>query len=73
MEKAIPVIFLLGGLLLLYIGYEQYQSLPSETEPFFGVSGRNQGLWMIIVGAAAAVSGFTGLFRNRLEDSGGEL
>lgn len=73
MEKAIPVIFLLGGLLLLYIGYEQYQSLPSETEPFFGVSGRNQGLWMIIVGTAAAVSGFAGLFRDRLEDSDGGL
>lgn len=73
MKKAIPVIFLLGGLLLLYIGSEQYQSLPSETEPFFGVSGRNQGLWMIIVGAAAAIAGFTGLFRDRLEDSGSEL
>ncbi|SHG03118.1 Protein of unknown function [Fodinibius roseus] len=73
MKKAIPVILLLGGLLLLYIGSEQYQSPLSETKPFFGISARSQGLWMIIVGAAAAIAGLTGLFRDRLEDSGSEL
>lgn len=67
MKKVVPVISLIGGLLLLYLGYDQYHSLPSETEPFFGVSGQYQGLWMIVVGAAAAIAGFAGLFRDKLE------
>ncbi len=69
MQKMISAALLLGGLLLLYAGYEEYQAFRSEVDQYFGGTGSDRAILMIIVGAAAAIAGFTGLFRDRLEDS----
>lgn len=69
MKKVVPVVLLVIGLLLLYAGYEEYQAFRSEVDQYFGGTGSDRAILMIIVGAAAAIAGFKGLFRDRLEDS----
>jgi hypothetical protein len=65
MKKIIYVILLVGGLLLLYFGYDEYNSLQSEVDQFFGGSGSDQAIWMMIGGAAAAIGGLAGLLRGK--------
>lgn len=52
---------LVGGLILLYFGYQEYQSLSSEVEELFTGSPDSKALWMMIGGAAAAIAGIVGL------------
>jgi hypothetical protein len=54
---------LIGGLLLLYFGYQEYQSLSSEVNEFFTGSPDSQALWMLIGGAVAATAGLVGLLK----------
>ena len=65
MKKVIYVVLLVGGILLLYFGYDEYQSLGSEIDQAFGGSGSSQAIWMLVGGAAAAVGGLVGLVRDR--------
>lgn len=67
MRKIISAALLVGGILLLYFGYDEYQSLGSEIDQAFGGSGSSQAIWMLIVGAAAAVGGLIGLMRDKLK------
>lgn len=52
---------LVGGLILLYFGYQEYQSLSSEVEELFTGSPDSKTLWMMIGGAAAVIAGIVGL------------
>ena len=54
---------LVGGLILLYFGYQEYQSLSSEVEEFFTGSPDSKAMWMMIGGAVASVAGLVGLLR----------
>ena len=65
MKKIISVVLLVGGLLLLYFGYGEYQSLGSEIDQALGGSGSSQAIWMLVGGAAATVGGLVGLLRNK--------
>lgn len=52
MKKIVPIVLLVVGLLLLYVGYEEYQAFRSEADQFFGGTGSDRAILMIIVGAA---------------------
>lgn len=67
MRKVISAALLVGGILLLYFGYDEYQSLGSEIDQAFGGSGSSQAIWMIVGGAAATIGGLVGLFRGKLK------
>ncbi|WP_234572077.1 DUF3185 family protein [Rhodohalobacter sp. 614A] len=63
MKKALSAGLFIAGLLLLYFGYQEYQSIGSEVEEFFTGSPSGQAMWMLIGGAVAAVVGLFGLMR----------
>lgn len=65
MKKTLSAGLLIGGILLLYFGYNEYQSFQSEVDQFFGGSGSQQGIWMMAGGAAAAIAGVAGLLRSK--------
>lgn len=65
MKKVIYVALLVGGLLLLFFGYDEYNSLGSEVDRAFGGSGSSQAIWMLAGGAAAAIAGLVGLLRDK--------
>lgn len=63
MKKAISAGLFITGLLLLYFGYQEYQSIGSEVEEFFTGSPNSRAMWMLIGGAVASVVGLVGLLR----------
>lgn len=65
MRKIVSVILLVGGILLLYFGYQEYNSFQSEVNQFFGGSGSDRAIWMLVAGGAATVGGIVGLLRGR--------
>ncbi|WP_138431347.1 DUF3185 family protein [Fodinibius saliphilus] len=65
MKKVIFSALLVGGLLLLYFGYDEYQSFQSEVDKFFGGSGSDKAIWMMVGGAAATVGGAVGLWKGK--------
>jgi len=65
MKKAISVGLLVAGILLLYFGYNEYNSLQSEVDQFFAGSGSDKAIWMLVGGAAATIAGVVGLLRSR--------
>lgn len=65
MRKVISTILLVGGLLLLWFGYDEYHSFQSEVNQFFGGSGSDKAIWMLVAGAAATIGGFVGLLRDK--------
>jgi hypothetical protein len=63
MRKMISAGLLVGGLILLYFGFQEYQSVGSEVEEFFTGSPSSRTMWMIIGGAVASIAGLVGLLR----------
>lgn len=63
MKKMISAGLLIGGIILIYFGYQEYQSLSSEVNEFFTGSPDNQAIWMLIGGAVAATAGLVGLLK----------
>ena len=65
MKKALSAGLFIAGLLLLYFGYQEYQSFASEIDQAFGGSGSDKAIWMLVGGAAATVGGLVGLLRDK--------
>jgi hypothetical protein len=65
MKKAISAALLIAGILLLYFGYQEYNSLSSNINETFTGSPSNEALWMLIGGAAASVASLVGLVRGK--------
>lgn len=65
MKKMISSGLLVGGLLLIYFGYQDYQSVSSEVTEFFTGSPDKQAMWMMIGGAVAAIAGLVGLISKK--------
>lgn len=63
MKKIISAGLLAGGLILIYFGYQEYQSFRSEVNEFFTGSPDRQALWMLIGGAVAVTAGLVGLLK----------
>lgn len=66
MQKMISAALLVGGLLLLYFGYQEAQSLGSEMNELVSGSPDDRSMWMMIGGAVAAVAGLVGLVRGKI-------
>lgn len=63
MKKALSAGLFIAGLLLLFFGYQEYQSLGSEVEEFFTGSPSSGAMWMLIGGAVATIVGLVGLLK----------
>jgi uncharacterized membrane protein YidH (DUF202 family) len=60
-RKMISSALLIVGILLLFFGYQEYQSIGSEVEEFFTGSPSSNAVWFLVGGAAAAIAGIVGL------------
>ena len=65
MNRIISVALLLAGALLLYFGYQEYNSLGSEIDQAFGGSGSTDAIIMLVVGVVAVVLGGSRLLKKK--------
>jgi hypothetical protein len=61
MNKSVAAAFLLGGIVLLYLGYQSSQSASSIASRIFTGSHNGRTIWMSVAGAIATVAGIIGL------------
>lgn len=64
MKKAIFAALLVGGLLLLYFGYQEYQSFASEVDELVTGSPSDNSIYLLVGGAVASVAGLVGLLKS---------
>lgn len=65
-KKIFSLIVLICGLVLLWMGYKDYQLLSSQYNPLFDISPDNETRWFFIIGIAASVGGFIGIVRDEI-------
>ena len=65
MKKIISIALLVGGLVLLYFGYQEYHSMQSEINEFFTGSPSDRAIYLFAGGGAAVAAGLFGLLRRR--------
>jgi divalent metal cation (Fe/Co/Zn/Cd) transporter len=63
MNKIISLIFLIGGIVLLIVGFNATNSFSSDVSRFFTGSPTDKAIWMLIIGTFAAIIGATGMLR----------
>jgi uncharacterized membrane protein YidH (DUF202 family) len=63
MNKAISLVILAGGILLLIFGINAYDSASSDISRFFTGSATDKSIWMLVGGVAATVLGLIGFIR----------
>jgi Protein of unknown function (DUF3185) len=63
MNKGIPVVLLVVGVILLVFGVNAYHSASSHVSRFFTGAPTDKALWLLIGGAVAVIVGFLGLSR----------
>ncbi len=63
MNKTMSLAFLVGGIVLLVLGYNAAQSTSSAFSRIFTGSPNNKAIWMMVAGSVAAVVGVAGLSR----------
>jgi len=66
MQKMISAALLVGGLILLYFGYQEMQSFGSEVEEFVTGSPSDRSIWMMAGGGALSIAGLVGLVRGKI-------
>lgn len=66
MQKMISAALLVGGLVLLYFGYQETQSFGNEVNEFVTGSPDDRSMWMMGGGAAIAIAGLVGLVRGKI-------
>jgi len=64
MNKAISAALLVGGLVLLWFGYQESQSIASEFNELITGSPSDNAMYMMIGGVVIAVLGLVGLIRS---------
>jgi drug/metabolite transporter (DMT)-like permease len=57
MNKAIGLVVLVAGLVLIVTGYNASQSFSSDVSRLFTGSATNKAMWMLVWGTAAALVG----------------
>ncbi len=65
MIKAISIAVLAGGIILLILGINAYNSSSSDISRFFTGAATDKSVWMLVGGAVATVLGLVGLLRGR--------
>lgn len=63
MNKIISLIFLIGGIALIIVGFNATNSFSSDVSRFFTGSPTDKAVWMLIIGTFAAVIGAAGIVR----------
>ena len=63
MKRMISIALLIAGALLLYFGYQEYNSLGSELDQAFGGSGSTEAILMLVAGAILAILGGSGFVK----------
>lgn len=59
MNKAFAIALLVGGVILLVLGFNATNSFSSDVNRFFTGNPTDKAMWMLIGGAVAAVVGLT--------------
>jgi drug/metabolite transporter (DMT)-like permease len=59
MNKALGLVLLIAGVILVVSGYNASQSFSSDASRFFTGAATNKAMWMLVGGVAAAVVGAT--------------
>jgi len=63
MNKIIPIALLVGGIVLIIVGFNATNSFSSDVSRFFTGSPTDKAVWMLIGGCVAAVVGLATLWR----------
>lgn len=63
MDKVISIAILVVGVILLYFGYQESQSVASEVSEAFTGQPTDNSIWFIVSGAVLAIIGLGGLIR----------
>jgi divalent metal cation (Fe/Co/Zn/Cd) transporter len=63
MNKAISVVLLVVGVMLVIFGISAAQSLGSDISRFFTGSPTDKAVWMLIIGAVLCIVGLGGVLR----------
>ena len=63
MNRAVSIVLLVAGVVMLVFGFQASNSFSSEVSRAFTGSPTDKTMWLLIGGAAAAVVGLVGLFR----------
>lgn len=61
MNRAISFILLAGGIILLMVGLNAYNSTNSDISRFFTGQATDKSIWMLVGGAVATVLGLVGV------------
>ena len=64
MNKIISLAFLIGGVVLIIVGFNATNSFSSDVSRFFTGSPTNKAIWMLIGCTLAAIIGLTGTWRS---------
>ena len=67
-KKIISALFLILGLMLLYVGVREIYIISAYLSSIVPITPDTETRLMIILGAAASVSGFVGIIRDRTID-----
>ena len=63
MIKGISIAVLAGGIILLILGINAYNSSSSDISRFFTGSATDKSVWLLVGGAVATVLGLVGFLR----------
>jgi hypothetical protein len=64
MNKIISIAFLIGGVVLIIVGFNATNSFASDVSRFFTGSPTDKAVWTFIGGTLAAIIGLTGTLRS---------
>lgn len=65
MNKAIALALLVVGVILLYFGYQEMQSVASQTKEVLTGQPTDNSMWFLIGGAVAVILGLFGLIKKK--------
>lgn len=65
MIKGISIAVLAGGIILLILGINAYNSSSSDISRFFTGSATDKSVWLLVGGAVASALGLVGLLRGK--------
>ncbi|MDR8399037.1 DUF3185 family protein [Paraburkholderia sp. USG1] len=61
MTKAISIVLIVGGIVLLYFGGQAFNSVSSDVSRVFTGSPTNKAILLIVGGVVATIAGLTGM------------
>jgi amino acid permease len=67
MNKAVSLVILVAGIVLVIYGVAATKSLSSDISRFFTGSPTDKAIWMLIGGVVAIIIGLVGLLRGQLK------